>query len=83
MEPNPQIVEQLLEVLRPYTRAGQTLGPDTDLTADLGLDSPRVLDLVLEVEERFDVSVPMNVLPDVRTVRDLALAVERLLVERP
>lgn len=83
MEPKPQTVEQLLEVLRPFAGAGRTIGPDTDLTADLGLDSPRVLDLVLEVEERFDVSVPMNVLPDVRTVRDLALAVERLLAERP
>jgi acyl carrier protein len=44
----------------------------TDLVEGLGLDSFKVLDLLLEVEDEFDISVPMNVLTDVRTVKDLA-----------
>ena len=44
----------------------------TDLVQGLGLDSFKVLDLLLEVEDEFDISVPLNVLTDVRTVKDLA-----------
>lgn len=51
---------------------------DANLVEGLGLDSYKVLDLVLEVEDEFDISVPMNLLIDVRTVRDLAQLIERL-----
>jgi len=50
----------------------------TDLVQDLGLDSFKVLDLLLEVEDEFDISVPMNVLTDVRTVKDLAQRIHEL-----
>ena len=38
-----------------------------------------VLDLLMEVEDRFDVSVPLNVLPDVRTVGEFASALQKLM----
>ena len=38
----------------------------------------KIMDLLLEVEDRFDVSVPMNILPDVNTVRDFAQQLEKL-----
>lgn len=50
----------------------------TDLVEGLGLDSFKVLDLLLEVEDEFDISVPMNVLTDVRTVKDLAQRIHEL-----
>ena len=37
-----------------------------------------MLDLVLEVEDEFDISVPMNLLIDVHTVRDLAQLIEQI-----
>ena len=36
---------------------------------------------MLEIEDRFDVSVPLNVLPDVSTVQDLALKLKELINE--
>ena len=51
---------------------------DTELVGDLGLSSLKIMDLLLEVEDRFDVSVPMNILPDVNTVRDFAQQLEKL-----
>ena len=51
---------------------------DTNLIEGLGLDSYKVLDLVLEVEDEFDISVPMNLLIDVHTVRDLVQLIEQL-----
>jgi acyl carrier protein len=54
------------------------LSDDTDLVAQLGLDSVKVLDLIMEVEDEFDISIPMNVLTEVHTVRDLAQAITHL-----
>jgi len=51
---------------------------DTDLVAQLGLDSVKVLDLIMDVEDEFDISIPMNVLTEVHTVRDLAQAITHL-----
>lgn len=77
-----ETLTQLYEVLQPYTKEGQVLTEDTELIADLGLDSMKVMQLVLEAEERFDISIPLNILPDVRTVRDFAVQVEQLTGQR-
>lgn len=57
---------------------GTPFSDDMDLVAQLGLDSVKVLDLIMEVEDEFDISIPMNVLTEVHTVRDLAEAITRL-----
>ena len=46
--------------------------PDTDLINELAIDSVKLLSLVMEIEDEFDISVPINVLTDVHTVQDLA-----------
>ena len=69
---------QLYDILRPYTKEGLVLKEETELVADLGLDSMQVMQLLLETEERFDISIPLNILPDVRTVKDFALQIEQL-----
>jgi acyl carrier protein len=76
-----EVLGETYEVLGRFAR-GRTLTEQTDLLADLGLDSVQVMELVLEVEDRFDISVPLNVLPSVRTVRDLAREFQRLTSER-
>jgi acyl carrier protein len=77
-----ETLTQLYEVLKPYAKEGQVLTETTELVADLGLDSMKVMQLVLEAEERFDISIPLNILPDVRTVRDFAAQVEQLTGQR-
>jgi acyl carrier protein len=46
------------------------------ITRDLGLDSLAAMDLLMSLEDRFDVSVPLNVLPDVETIGDLAVLID-------
>ena len=82
MPPYQETLSQLYEVLKPYAKEGQVLNETTELVADLGLDSMKVMQLVLEAEERFDISIPLNILPDVRTVRDFAVQVEQLTGQR-
>jgi acyl carrier protein len=54
------------------------INAETDLVADLGLDSLKVMKLVETVEDRFDISIPLNILPDVRTVSDFVLQIEKI-----
>ena len=72
------ILESLTEILQPFVPTGHEVSEDTDLVADLGLDSLKVMKILESVEDQFDVSIPLNVLPDVRTVQDFALQVEQL-----
>jgi len=55
---------------------------DAALTSDVGLDSVEVMDLVMEIEDELDISVPIEVLAEVETLNQLA---ERLapIVEDP
>lgn len=72
------VLAETYEVLGRLAK-GKALTEETDLQGDLGLDSVQVMELLVEVEERFDISIPLNVLPSVRTVRDLALEFQRLI----
>lgn len=68
----------LYEVLQPFANEGEQLTENTELVADLGLDSLKIMELMLEIEDRFDISIPLNVLPDIRTIKDLAVTVASL-----
>ncbi len=56
--------------------------PDNELMADLGFDSLRVLELVGEIEDHFGIAVPLNSLTHIRTVKQIAAEVERLVTGR-
>lgn len=56
---------------------------NAELTGDIGLDSVQVMDLVMEIEDRLDISVPVEVLADVRTLNQLAARIEPLLEPTP
>jgi acyl carrier protein len=54
-------------------RAGETeITPDTVIAEDLTMDSLQVMDLMMELEDRFDVSIPLNLVPEIGTVGQLA-----------
>ena len=72
------ILQELDKILKPFVPQGQTANEDTDLVADLGLDSLKVMKILESVEDRYDISIPLNVLPDVRTVKDFALQIQKL-----
>jgi acyl carrier protein len=50
----------------------------SDLIVDLGFDSVRVLEVIAELEDRFDVSIPLNDLPSTRTVAQVVALVAAL-----
>jgi acyl carrier protein len=54
----------------------------SDLIADLGFDSLQVLEVIAELEDRFDISIPLNDVPATRTVSQVVAQVARLVEER-
>lgn len=69
-----EIYAHLNELLVPYVPAGAKIAPQTKLVDDLGLDSVQVMEVLMELEDRLDASIPMNFLPDVETMDDLVKA---------
>jgi acyl carrier protein len=70
--------QTIVTALEPFRKGATEISPETDISQDLNLDSLAVMDLMMELEEKFDVSIPLNVLPEVRTVGDLAATVRKL-----
>ena len=67
-----EVLERLDKQLRNIAEVETKIDVSSELVEGLGLDSFKVLDLLMEVEDEFDISIPMNVLTEVRTVEDLA-----------
>ena len=74
----PQVLAELSAELATFAPGRVEIGEDTDLLDDLNLDSLQVMNLLLQAEDRFDISIPVSILPDVKTVKDLALQIEKL-----
>ena len=77
------IEEGVIDVLKNVSRRPINPTPASDLIADLGFDSLQVLEVIAELEDRFDVSIPLNDVPATRTVAQVAAQVARLVEERP
>jgi len=72
------ILAKLVEILTPLAEGRvAVIGATTELTGELALDSLKVMDLVLAVEDEFDISIPINALAEVKTVDDLAIQIEK------
>lgn len=66
-----QISNTVKTRLEALNECSSTVSDDTDIVNGLGLDSFKLLELLMDIEDEFDVSIPMNVLVDVHTVKDL------------
>ena len=73
------VCDRILELLAPFNKANIELTANTDLAGDLDMDSVAAMNLVMEVEDSFDIDIPINLLSEVRSPKDLAeLVVQQL-----
>lgn len=72
------VFPRLIELIEPFNAKGVTLGEDTSFADDLELDSLTVMDLVANIEDEYDINLPMNLLPELETIGQLADAVVRI-----
>ncbi len=74
----PEIENGVVEVLKNVSRRPIEPTQDSDLVADLGFDSLQILEVVAELEDRFDISIPLNDVPAARTVGQVVAQVAAL-----
>ena len=66
------------EILKKHVDGDRTIRPNDHIQNDLGLDSRGVMELVADVEDRFSVTIPNEILSDISTVEDIARALVKL-----
>ena len=77
--PSAETIERdIIEILKRVSRRPIDPTGASELLADLGFDSLQVLELVGELEDHFNIAVPLNTLTHIRTVGDIAGEVYRL-----
>jgi acyl carrier protein len=72
----------VLDVLKTVSRRPIKPTLASDLVTDLGFDSLQVLELIAELEDRFDISIPLNEVPATRTVAHVVAQVTALVEAR-
>ena len=77
-----RILSGVVAVLERYNTARRPIVPQTDLAADLNVDSVAAMDLIMEIEDRFEIDIPINLVSDMSTVADLVALVQRQLKAR-
>jgi acyl carrier protein len=78
-----QVEEGVIDVLKHVSRRPIEPTVNSDLVADLGFDSLQVLEVIAELEDRFDISIPLNDVPATRRVGQVVAQVAALVEGRP
>ncbi len=74
-----QIYHKICELLKPYNPQNRSITLQSGIVSDLEVDSVAVFDLVMELEDHYDVSISMEQVSDIKTVGELVNCVKELL----
>jgi acyl carrier protein len=78
MQDYDTLLKQVCELLDALVEEDIELREESDFVADLGFDSLKVMKLLEKVEDHYDVSIPLNILPDIQTIKDFVLQLEKI-----
>jgi acyl carrier protein len=74
------IYGEIRRLLTPYLTEGRPITGDTVICDGTTVDSLTVMDMIVELEDRFDIAIPMKQVVEIRTVNQLADAISRLAI---
>ena len=75
------VAADTIAIIASKMQSGHSTVEPTAKLADLGLDSLRVVELIFDIEERFDISIPFNANSaeqEFDTVAEVIQAVQRI-----
>ena len=78
----PEVMSEICHHLAPYQTGEKPITGGTVIAKDLAIDSLAIMDMVMELEDRFDISIPMNVVAEIHTVDELADTILKLAARR-
>ena len=77
-----EVLREIRKQLAPYQVAEKPITGDTVICDGTTVDSLTVMDMIVELEDRFDISIPMKRVTEIRTVDQLADTVIALYLAR-
>lgn len=72
------IKDQVVGLIDDHMEDGKKATLETKILSDTTMDSVKVMDFILELEDEFDMTIPLNRLAEVETVGDLVYEIEKL-----
>ncbi len=73
------IYAKICELLEPYNPKKLPIERSSGIMSDLEVDSVAVFDFIMELEDFYDISIPMEMVSDIKTVGELSIAVKGLI----
>jgi acyl carrier protein len=80
-----ELIEKLRPIIKPYSHnmeALEKMDEDTDFIKDLSINSANLVDIVLDIEEQFDVVIENTDMERMLTVRAALEIIETKLAEK-
>ena len=81
MSTRADVYARIIELIEPLNIKKVPLAETTTFAGDLEMDSLTVMDLVASMEDEWDIVLPLNMLPDLETIGQVADAVMRLVAK--
>ncbi len=76
------VFRKICSLIEPLNEKGVDLSRETDLIADLEVDSVAVLDMVMDIEDFYDISIPVNTISETKTIGELVDAIHEIKKEQ-
>ncbi len=70
------IRHELHALLAQHVQSGASIAESSHLVGDLGIDSLGVMEILADVEDKFELKIPDNALQQVETVADVSAYIE-------
>jgi len=71
-----ELVNEVRSLIREHSDEGLDITEKSELVADLGIDSLGVMEVVADIEDKFDMTIADNELREVATMGDVVAAIE-------
>jgi len=75
------IFDKICELLVPYNPKNHVITLQSGIVTDLEVDSTAVFDLIMGLEDFYDISIPMEMVSDIKTVGELVNSTRQLTLE--
>jgi acyl carrier protein len=76
------VYARIIELIEPLNQKKVPLSEATTFAGDMEMDSLTVMDLVASMEDEWDILIPLNMLPDLETIGQVADAVHGLVAKK-
>ncbi|MFH1319483.1 MAG: acyl carrier protein [Bacteroidota bacterium] len=79
-----EIYNKIISVLKKYSfdkKIIEKASPEADITKDLKINSARIVDIVLDIEDIFHIEIDNKSLESIRTINDIITVIDKKVKE--